>query len=91
MIATIDTKTKINPSFELLFHTFSPDLQPFVQCIGCLRGKYGDYVAAANATVGCKSCVPGRYSAAESLTATVGKIPCIVCPKENKDKYYVIY
>ena len=61
------------------FH--APDLQPFVQCIGCLRGKYGDYVAAANATVGCKSCVPGRYSAAESLTDTVGKIPCIGCPK----------
>ena len=65
---------------------YATEQEPFVRCVRCGRGKFGNsqlYGAAdgaPNNAVGCINCVAGRYSAAESLASSVGQIPCKECP-----------
>jgi hypothetical protein len=59
---------------------YASEARPYVRCLPCKRGFFGDIAGAINVNYGCKMCSRGRYSAAESLAAEVGKIPCTGCP-----------
>ena len=60
---------------------YATEQEPFVDCIRCGRGRYGTGDGAANFLLGCQDCIPGRYSAAESLASQVGQISCVGCPQ----------
>ena len=59
---------------------FSPKVKPYIRCLFCQRGTFGDVVGALTVVEGCTSCVAGRFSADVGL-ASDDTISCKGCPK----------
>ena len=60
--------------------------RPYTNCEACMRGKYGDVVAAISSELGCVDCSAGRFSEDYGLRiinikVSLSSVPCKGCPK----------